>query len=92
MVIVVETNTGKIEGYEVDDLKIFKGIPYAESPIGELRLNVPKPKKPWSGVLDASEYKPVAPQPPPYMNNFPPPPQSEEECLNLNIWRPGCDT
>ena len=91
MVIVVETNTGKIEGYEEEDLKIFKGIPYAEPPIGELRLNAPEPKKPWSGVLDASEYKPVAPQPPPFTTYFPPPPQSEEECLNLNIWTPGCD-
>jgi len=92
MVVIVETKTGKIKGYEVNNLKIFKGIPYAEPPIGELRLNAPEPKKPWNGVLDASDYKPVAPQPPPYNSYFPPPPQSEEECLNLNIWTPGCDS
>jgi len=91
MKVIVETKTGKIKGYEVDNLKIFKGIPYAEPPIGELRLNTPEPKKPWKGVLEATEYKPIAPQPPPLLNYFPPPPQSEEECLNLNIWTPGCD-
>lgn len=91
MNIVVETNTGKVKGYELDNIKIFKGIPYAEPPIGELRLNPPKPKNPWEDVLDATEYKPIAPQPPQILNFFPAPPQSEEECLNLNIWTPGCD-
>ncbi|MBY8986040.1 MAG: carboxylesterase/lipase family protein [Candidatus Lokiarchaeota archaeon] len=92
MDVIVEINNGKIRGYEGDDVKIFKGIPYAEPPIGELRLNTPKPKEPWNGMLDASEYRSVAPQPLPVTDFFPPPPQSEEECLNLNIWTPGCDT
>jgi para-nitrobenzyl esterase len=91
MDLIVETSTGKLKGYEYEGVKIFKGIPYAEPPIGELRLNAPEPKKSWNGVLDASEYKPVVPQPPPYQSYFPPPPQSEEECLNLNIWTPDCD-
>jgi len=91
MELVIETNTGKVKGYEQDDVKIFKGIPYAEPPIGQLRLNAPEPKKSWNGILDASEYKPIVPQPPPLLTYFPVPPQSEEECLNLNIWTPGCD-
>ena len=91
MDVTIEINNGKIRGYEGDDVKIFKGIPYAEPPIGELRLNTPKPKEPWNGMLDASEYRPIVPQPLPVTDFFPPPPQSEEECLNLNIWTPGCD-
>ncbi|MHA1930983.1 MAG: carboxylesterase/lipase family protein [Promethearchaeota archaeon] len=91
MDVIVEINNGKIKGYEADGVKIFKGIPYAEPPTGDLRLNTPVAKKPWNGVLDASDYKPIAPQPPPYTSYFPLPPQSEEECLNLNIWTPECD-
>jgi para-nitrobenzyl esterase len=91
MGLIVETRTGKLKGYKHDDVKIFKGIPYAEPPIEELRLNSPKPKRPWKGVLDATEYKAISPQPPPYLDYFPAPPQSEEECLNLNIWTPNCD-
>lgn len=88
---IINTKTGKIQGYIGDGIQIFKGIPYAEPPIGNLRLNAPEPKKPWEGVLEALDYKPISPQPPPYTEYFPPPPQSEEECLNLNIWTPGCD-
>ena len=92
MDIIIETKNGKIKGYDGDGVNIFKGIPYAEPPIGELRLNKPKPKEPWKNMLDASDYRPVAPQPLPVTDFFPPPPQSEEECLNLNIWTPGCDS
>jgi para-nitrobenzyl esterase len=88
---IIETRNGKIQGYIGDGLQIFKGIPYTEPPIGHLRLNTPEPKNPWEGVLEALEYKPVSPQPPPITSYFPPPPQSEEKCLNLNVWTPGCD-
>ncbi len=92
MDLIIETKTGKIKGHEQDGIKMFKGIPYAEPPIGELRLSYPEPKTPWNGVLDASEYGPIAPQPLPILEQlFPLPPQSEEECLNLNIWTPECD-
>jgi len=38
---IMETKAGKIQGYINKDISIFKGIPYAEPPIGELRLNTP---------------------------------------------------
>lgn len=91
MDVIAEIKNGKIQGYDGDGIKIFKGIPYAEPPIGDLRLNIPKPKGPWEGVLNATKYKPIVPQPPPTTNFFPPLPQSEEECLTLNIWTPNCD-
>lgn len=88
---IIETKTGKIQGYLDKEISIFKGIPYAEPPIGELRLSVPVSKADWDGILEAMNFSPVAPQPPPYTNYFPPPPQSEAECLTLNIWTPNID-
>jgi para-nitrobenzyl esterase len=88
---ILNIKLGKIQGYIEDGISIFKGIPYAEPPIGELRYSAPLVKKPWDGVLEAFKYLPVSPQPPPYDDTWPAPPQSEAECLNLNVWTPGCD-
>lgn len=88
---IIETKAGKIHGYIDKDISIFKGIPYAEPPIGELRLNTPVLKTYWDGVLEAINFGPIAPQPPPFTNYFPPPPQSEADCLTLNIWTPKID-
>jgi para-nitrobenzyl esterase len=88
---ILEIKTGKVQGYIKDNMFNFKGIPYAEPPVGELRYNAPLAKKPWEGVLETFKYLPVAPQPPPIDDTFPAPPQSEAECLNLNVWTPGCD-
>ena len=41
---VVEVNCGKIKGYTENNLQIFKGIPYAEPPIGDLRFSPPQAK------------------------------------------------
>ena len=88
---VIELKVGKLQGYINEGISIFKGIPFAEPPIGELRLRAPILKNSWDGILESFNYKPVAPQTPPYRHDFPPPPQSEADCLNLNIWSPGCD-
>jgi len=91
---IIDINAGKIQGYIKNDISIFKGIPYAEPPVGELRLNTPVLKISWDGVLEALKFGPVAPQPSPVTSFFPdfqPPPQSEADCLTLNIWTPGVD-
>ncbi|MHA2324480.1 MAG: carboxylesterase/lipase family protein [Promethearchaeota archaeon] len=88
---IIQAKYGKVQGYIEEGISIFKGIPYAEPPVGDLRLNAPILKKYWDGTLEALKYRPVAPQPPPYNPIFPPPPQDEADCLNLNIWTPGCD-
>lgn len=53
---VIDTTSGKMQGYKEDDLVIFKGIPYAEPPIDELRFSPPAAKKRWDGVLEATKY------------------------------------
>ena len=86
--LIVETTSGKICGYERRGVIKFKGIPYSEPPIDNLRFNPPVSIKPWKHVLDATNFSPIAPQPPPeiearYARKMP---QNEADCLTLNIW------
>ena len=90
---VVATKSGKVEGNYVNDLYIFKGIPYAEPPVGALRWAPPQLVKQWEGVKKAKDFGNIAPQTIMPMGAFgqvPQPPQSED-CLTLNIWSPGLD-
>ena len=90
--VIIETKSGKIQGYKEDVLEIFKGIPYAEPPIGDLRFCPPVLKKSWDGVLDAMEYGPCAFQGytplEEYIGKIGP---ESEDCLTLNIWTPAID-
>jgi para-nitrobenzyl esterase len=89
---IVELKNGKIEGYKEKGLNIFKSIPYAEPPIGDLRFCPPVAKKPWNGVLNAKNFGPCAFQGytplEDLMGKLEP---ESEDCLTLNIWTPGID-
>src|SRR4030067_97671 len=90
---IVATKSGKIEGKFENDLYIFKGIPYAVPPVGELRWLPPQPVKKWDGIRETKEFGAIAPQTVMPMGPFgqiPQPPQSED-CLFLNVWTPGLD-
>jgi para-nitrobenzyl esterase len=92
---IVNTKTGKVEGSSEKGLYVFKGIPYAAPPVGDLRWMPPQPTRPWSGVRPARKYGAIAPQnlmpvPTPGAPSFADQPQSED-CLFLNIWTPGLD-
>ncbi len=72
----------------------FKGIPYAAPLTNELRFSPPKRPVAWSGVLDAFEFGPIAPQPDPVpaMSILGDPTEwDEKSCLTLNIWTPAAD-
>jgi para-nitrobenzyl esterase len=88
---IIETEAGKIQGYIENGISIFKGIPYAEPPVGELRLNYPVLKEVWDGVIDALKFGPEAPQGTSPITPRPLPEQDEAKCLTLNIWSPGID-
>ena len=94
---VATTKVGKLEGEYRDGLYIFKGVPYAEPPVGKLRWMPPQLVKKWDGVRPAKEFGAMAPQlammapgDSPGAPNFGNVPQSED-CLFLNIWTPGLD-
>src|SRR5579871_2821492 len=54
----VTIDSGAIEGSVIDGVAAFKGIPYAQPPLKELRWRAPQPVKPWTGVREATKYGP----------------------------------
>ncbi|MBN1692628.1 MAG: carboxylesterase/lipase family protein [Dehalococcoidales bacterium] len=89
---VVATKSGKIEGKFENGLCIFRGIPYAAPPVGELRWMSPQPVKKWDGVRDATKFGAIAPQTVMPIPGFDQAPQPQsEDCLYLNVWTPGID-
>jgi para-nitrobenzyl esterase len=77
---IVATRTGKVRGTLQDGVEAFRGIPYAQPPVGPLRFAAPVPHEPWDGVLDANEFGPAPPQP---MRVSP-----SDEWLTVNVWTP----
>ncbi|MFX1497000.1 MAG: carboxylesterase/lipase family protein [Promethearchaeota archaeon] len=89
---IIDLKLGKLEGYTENGLSIFKGIPYAEPPIGDLRFYPPVAKKPWDGVLNAKEFGSCAFQGYSELEKLVGKLEPEsEDCLTLNIWTPGID-
>lgn len=54
---------GEIEGVQEDGYVVYKNIPYAEAPIGDLRWKAPVPKQPWDTVYKADRWGNRPPQP-----------------------------
>lgn len=88
---VVSTGQGDVSGVAEGRLHVFRGIPYAAGPVGDLRWKPPQPAEGWNGVREASAFGPACIQPPvPAASLYnDPPASSSEDCLNLNIWAPG---
>jgi para-nitrobenzyl esterase len=65
---------------------VFKGVPYADPPVADLRWREPRPPAPWAGVRPATAFGPVCIQRP---GNIPDADKiSSEDCLTLNVWTP----
>lgn len=87
---VVKAPIGAVEGQAQGDLLVFKGLPYAEAPVGQARWKPPRPVQAWQGVRKATAFGPACFQPPVPADNLyadDPGPMSED-CLSLNIWTP----
>ena len=85
----VKTVSGWVEGtVEQSGVKSFKGIPYADPPVGDLRWREPQPIKPWTGVKAAKEFGPRPLQPALYKDMIFRSARMSEDCLYLNVWSP----
>lgn len=86
----VKTSNGTVEGARARASKVraFKGIPFAQPPVGDLRWKPPQPVKNWEGVRQAVQFGPRCMQHPIFGDmNFRSNGMSED-CLYLNVWTP----
>jgi len=84
----VNVTGGSVAGTAEDGVQVFKGIPYAAPPVGDLRWAPPAEIVPWKGTRDASKFSPDCVQAPYDKSSVyyrEPSPQSED-CLCLNVW------
>jgi para-nitrobenzyl esterase len=85
---IVTVTEGQVRGATLDrGGAVFKGIPYAQPPVGDLRWREPMPVRPWTGVRQATEFGPACPQA--TAATMPSATEtSREDCLHLNVWTP----
>ena len=80
---IVSISTGQLRGsLTADGVAVFKNIPFAQPPVGDLRWREPIPAKAWTGVRDATAFGPMC-----HQNDNKQLPHSED-CLQLNVWTP----
>ena len=84
---VIAVTGGSVRGSALSDGgAVFKGIPYAQPPLADLRWRQPAPVKPWSGVRDAVQFGGTCSMNPIWGM----PRVANEDCLYLNVWTPEC--
>ena len=89
--MIVNTTKGRIEGATDDGVNVFKGIPFAAPPVGELRWREPQEVTAWTDIRPAKEFGWSCTQPQfPSMDGSEPIPDDKmrEDCLYLNVWTP----
>ena len=93
---VVQTYKGRVEGSEIPGtgITVFKGIPFAAPPVGDLRWKAPQPTDEWEGIRKADHFMPAAWQSYHEEGSFydrewgHKPFERSEDCLYLNVWTP----
>ena len=78
------TETGNVKGTTTNTMFVFRGIPYAAPPVGDLRWRPPEPAARWQGVRDASQFAGHCAQPATVFGQA----TLNEDCLYLNVYRP----
>ncbi|GAB4022787.1 carboxylesterase/lipase family protein [Spirosoma koreense] len=84
-----KTANGMVEGVaEASGIRAFKGIPFGQPPVGDLRWKEPQPVKNWSGVRKTTKFGPRAMQRPIFGDMGFRSDGMSEDCLYLNVWTP----
>lgn len=94
--MIIETKYGKMSGVDMGDYVEYRGVPYAQPPVGELRWRAPVEPKAWDGVFEADTYPARCMQEKQedalYKKEFYADPafdrKDAEDCLYINIWTP----
>lgn len=77
----VPTEYGLVQGAVENGVTVYRGIPFAAPPLGDLRWRGPQPAAKWDGVRDATKFAPD-----PYQGDGKG--NVSEDCLYLNVWTP----
>ncbi len=86
---VVHTVCGALRGTTDAGVGVWRGVPYAEQPVGERRFLAPAPPLSWSGVRDATRHGPLPPQGKSFVGGGRDDPKVRDEaCLTLTVWSP----
>jgi para-nitrobenzyl esterase len=88
MLPTVKTENGLLQGTYVSGISVFKGVPFAQPPVGDLRWKEPQPVKNWEGTRKADHFSPRAMQLPIFSDMQFRSDGVSEDCLYLNIWTP----
>jgi len=83
-----QTQSGIVEGIQEGNLLVFRGIPFAAPPVGDLRWKEPQPVQPWEGVRMCQEFGDDPMQLDLFGDMVFKARQKSEDCLYLNIWAP----
>ncbi len=78
----VAVEHGQVQGTSEDGLTVYRGIPFAAPPVGELRWRAPQPAAKWDGVRQATKFGPKP------IQGSRTGPDMSEDCLYLNVWTP----
>jgi len=81
----IKIEGGSLQGTTEDGLRVYRGIPYAAPPVGDLRWRAPQPPPKWKGVRAADQFGRPCMQTNAAIANLPAP---SEDCLYLNVWTP----
>ena len=87
---LLTTESGVVQGTTNADhtVRIFKGVPFAAAPVGDLRWKAPQPAAHWEGVRQADRFGSACLQTNVFGDIYFRDAQPSEDCLNLNIWIP----
>ena len=86
----IKIDTGYVSGTLTGDVgkevHIYRGIPYAAPPVGDLRWKPPQPVAPWTGIRECTAFGKSAPQA--EVSIHPTDMPQSEDCLYLNVLAP----
>jgi para-nitrobenzyl esterase len=83
---VAHVTGGDIQGVVQGKLVVYRGVPFAAPPVGDLRWRDPQPARPWKGLRAAKTFTSPCMQAMSML--VPPGPSPAEDCLYLNVWAP----